>query len=52
LWSVLELVRHPVLYNELPPLFNVQVAIVFVLCMTALAIVCLKKLERTLVFWV
>jgi lipopolysaccharide transport system permease protein len=52
LWSVLELVRHPVLYDELPPLFNVQVAVVFVLGMTALAIVCLKKLEQTLVFWV
>lgn len=52
LWSVLELVRQPVLYAQLPPLFNVQVALLFVGGMIVLAVVCLRKLERTLVFWV
>jgi len=52
LWSVLELVRQPVLYGQLPPAYNVGVALAFVAAMVALAVICLKKLERTLVFWV
>jgi ABC-type polysaccharide/polyol phosphate export permease len=52
LWSVLELVRQPVLYGALPAAHNVLMATLFVAGMVVLAIVCLKKLERTLVFWV
>jgi lipopolysaccharide transport system permease protein len=52
MWSVLELIRQPVLYAQLPPVYNVAVALSFVAAAVALATVCLKKLERTLVFWV
>jgi lipopolysaccharide transport system permease protein len=51
LWSVLELVRQPVLYGQYPPAFNIAVALTMVTGMALLAYVCLRKLERTLVFW-
>jgi len=52
LWSVLELIRQPVLYGVPPPLYNVQIALVFVTTTTILALFFLKRLERTLVFWI
>jgi lipopolysaccharide transport system permease protein len=52
LWSVLELVRQPILYGQLPPLYNVVVSLAFVGVLATLAIVCLRRLERTLVFWI
>ena len=52
LWSLMELIRRPVLYGQLPPLYNVVVSVVFVAFMVGLALWCLRKLERTLVFWI
>ncbi len=52
MWSLMELIRQPVLYGELPPLYNVVVSVVFVAGMVGLALWCLRKLERTLVFWI
>lgn len=52
LWSVLELVRRPVLDGTLPSLYNVAVSLIFVGGMAALALFCLRKLERRLVFWI
>ena len=52
IWSVLELVRQPVLHSQAPPLFNVAVSVLFVAAMATLAVVCLRKLERNLVFWI
>src|SRR5262245_23211111 len=52
IWSVLELVRRPVLNGQWPPLFNVGVSVLFVSVLTVLAVVGLRKLERNLVFWI
>jgi ABC-type polysaccharide/polyol phosphate export permease len=50
--SVLELVRAPILGGTLPSLWRLQIALLLLLATGALAAVCLRKLERTLVFWV
>ena len=52
IWSVLELVRQPVLNGQLPPLYNVAVSLVFVTVMAVLALVLMRKMERNLVFWI
>jgi len=52
LWSVMELIRQPVLEGKLPPFYNVAVSLGFVTCVTLLALYCLRKLERNLVFWI
>ena len=52
LWSVMELIRQPILYGQWPPLYNVAVSVAFVGLLATLAVVCLKKLERSLVFWI
>jgi lipopolysaccharide transport system permease protein len=52
LWSVLELIRQPVLHGQAPPWHNVVISLVFVGTMAALACVSLRKLERKLVFWI
>jgi lipopolysaccharide transport system permease protein len=51
-WSVMELVRQPVLYGVAPPLYNVMVSLGFVTFMVILALLCLRRLERNLVFWI
>ncbi|MCI0685372.1 MAG: ABC transporter permease [Gemmataceae bacterium] len=51
-WSVMELIRQPVLYGQAPPLYNVAVSLGFVTILVVLALICLRKLERTLVFWI
>ena len=52
LWSLMELIRQPVLHGMAPPLFNVAVSLAFVGGMVGLALWCLRKLERKLVFWI
>ncbi len=52
IWSVMELIRRPILYGEMPPLYNVAVSVVFVAVLAGLALFSLRKLERNLVFWV
>jgi lipopolysaccharide transport system permease protein len=49
---LLDLVRQPVVYNQLPSLQSIQVALVFISLMGLLAYTALKKTERTLVFWI
>jgi lipopolysaccharide transport system permease protein len=51
LWSLMQLIRQP-LAGQLPSLYNLAVSLVFVGGMTALALWYLRKLERTLVFWI
>jgi ABC-type polysaccharide/polyol phosphate export permease len=51
-YSLLELVRRPILDGMLPPVTNVAIAVGFVAMVVLLAWVCLRKLERNLVFWV
>jgi len=51
-WSVMELIRQPVLFGAAPSLYNVAVSLGFVTFMAALALLCLRRLERTLVFWI
>jgi ABC-type polysaccharide/polyol phosphate export permease len=48
----MELVRQPVLYGVAPPLYNVMVSLGFVTFMVILALLCLRRLERNLVFWI
>jgi homopolymeric O-antigen transport system permease protein len=52
LTSIMALTRSPVLEGTPPSLFNFQIALVFIGICAALAILVLRKLERTLVFWV
>ncbi len=51
-WSVMELIRQPVLFGAAPSLYNVTVSLGFVTFMVLLALICLRKLERNLVFWI
>jgi len=52
LWSVLELIRQPVLHGQPPPWHNVAISLAFVATMATLACISLRKLERKLVFWI
>lgn len=49
---LLEIIRRPVLWGELPPLHSYIVAVSFVTLLVGVAILFLRKLERNLVFWV
>ncbi|MCS7044834.1 MAG: ABC transporter permease [Gemmataceae bacterium] len=51
LWSVVEMIRQPVVQGQPPALFHVAVSAAFVAAVTLLAILALRRLERTLVFW-
>jgi len=51
LTSVLEMVRRPMLTGEMPTAFSVWVSLGFTAVVGVLAVFCLRKLERTLVFW-
>jgi len=51
LWSLMQLIRQP-LDGQLPSLYNLAVSLVFVGGMATLALWRLRKLERTLVFWI
>jgi ABC-type polysaccharide/polyol phosphate export permease len=48
----MELVRRPILEGQMPASYNVAVSVIFVSGLAALALVCLRKLERNVVFWV
>jgi lipopolysaccharide transport system permease protein len=50
--SLLEMVRAPLLAGELPSLLHVAVAVPFVLLLCALAWLCLRRVEKSLVYWV
>jgi lipopolysaccharide transport system permease protein len=52
LWSVLELMRRPILYGQLPSTYNVLVSVGFVGLLATLAIVLLRRCEPRLVFWI
>lgn len=52
LTSVLDLIRSPILLGSLPTMKQFQMALLLLLATGALAAVCLRKLERNLVFWV
>jgi lipopolysaccharide transport system permease protein len=49
---VLDLVREPIVYGRYPALQSVAVGLACVSVLGVLACLCLKKFERTLVFWV
>lgn len=51
-WSVMELIRQPILFGLAPPLYNVMVSLGFVSFMAAVALLLLRRLERNLVFWI
>lgn len=50
--SILALVRTPILDGTAPALEHVQVSLVFVTVVALMAITLLRKLERTMVFWI
>jgi lipopolysaccharide transport system permease protein len=52
LWSMMQLIREPILNGAAPPLYNVAVSVVFVGTLACVALWSLKKLERSLVFWI
>jgi ABC-type polysaccharide/polyol phosphate export permease len=50
--SILALIRTPILEGTLPQLDNIVISLSFLAVVGGLAIVLLRKLERTLVFWI
>lgn len=50
--AVIELVRQPLLEGALPTVANVTTSLAFLAATAALAWLLLRKLERTLVFWI
>jgi ABC-type polysaccharide/polyol phosphate export permease len=50
--AVLALVRAPILDGTMPSLEYIQVSLFFIAVVMVLAIVLLRKLERTLIFWI
>jgi ABC-type polysaccharide/polyol phosphate export permease len=52
LTSVLELIRNPILDGVLPSWASVRMSLVFVIALGILAFLVLRRLERTLVFWI
>lgn len=52
LTSVLELIRRPLLEGNWPALVHLQMAVLLLAGLGGLALVALRRLERTLVFWV
>jgi ABC-type polysaccharide/polyol phosphate export permease len=52
LTAILALIRTPILDGTPPSAFHIGMALVFVTLLTTLAVVLLRKLERTLIFWI
>jgi lipopolysaccharide transport system permease protein len=52
LTSVLALIRTPILEGTMPAFHQIAIAVTFVAIMTALAVLVLRKLERTLILWI
>ena len=50
--SLLTLIRAPILDGALPPMQNIVISLCFLAGVGCLAIVLLRKMERTLVFWI
>ena len=51
LTHMLELVRRPILDGSLPPLNSMLMSLGFVAVIGIVAVLCLKKLEKNLIFW-
>jgi ABC-type polysaccharide/polyol phosphate export permease len=49
---ILDLIRQPVVYGRYPPLESLAVTLACVGVLGVLACICLRRFERTLVFWV
>jgi ABC-type polysaccharide/polyol phosphate export permease len=50
--SILDLTRTPLLQGTLPPMQQIEMSLMFVTMVALLAFALLRKLERTLVFWI
>jgi lipopolysaccharide transport system permease protein len=52
LTSVLALIRTPILEGTFPAMRHIAISLLFLAVLGTVAIVLLRKLERTLVFWI
>ena len=50
--ALLALIRTPILDGTAPSAFHIQVSVIFLAVVGTLAIILLRKLERTLIFWI
>jgi lipopolysaccharide transport system permease protein len=50
--SLLALIRVPILAGTFPPVQNILISLLFLAVVGFLAIILLRKMERTLVFWI